>query len=236
MLYNYFHRYYNLLPENNWEADLSHLESQIDKNTACIVINNPSNPCGSVYREEHLRDLLEIAYRRRLPVIADEIYERLVFKGEKFVSMSTLNSGVPILACGGLAKRFLVPGWRVGWISIHDDTGAFEHIRRGLICLTQRTIGCNTLIQGAIPGILRNTPQSFHDGLVDILQRHAQIAYDGIKRARGLTPYMPQGAMYMVVEIQMEKFPLFSDVLDFARKMMEEESVFCLPGEVRKCS
>lgn len=209
------------------------MESQIDSNAACIIINNPSNPCGSVYSEDHLRDLLEIAYRYQLPVIADEIYERLVFKGEKFVSLTSLNSGVPILACGGLAKRFLVPGWRVGWISVHDDTGAFDSIRKALNCLTQRTIGCNTLIQGALPAILRNTPESFHESLRYVLQKQARIAFDGIKEAKGLTPYMPQGAMYMLVEIEMDKFPLFKDGLDFAKKMMEEESVFCLPGEVR---
>lgn len=185
-----------------------------------------------MYSEYHLKDLLEIAYRHRVPVIADEIYERLVFKGQKFTSMASLNSGVPILACGGLAKRFLVPGWRVGWISIHDDSGVLENIRKPLNCLTQRIIGCNTLIQGAIPAILRNTPQQFHDNLIDVLQTHAQIAFESIGDAKGLTPYMPQGTMYMIVEIQMEKFPMFQNGLEFAKKMMEEESVFCLPGEV----
>lgn len=56
-------KYYNLIPENNWEADLAHLEDQIDSNTAAIVLNNPSNPCGSNYSEQHLRSILEIAYR-----------------------------------------------------------------------------------------------------------------------------------------------------------------------------
>lgn len=101
-------RYYNLIPENNWEADLDHLESQIDEKTAAIVLNNPSNPCGSSFSEDHLRNILEIAYRYRIPVIADEIYENLVFPGEKFISTASLNSGVPILICGGIAKRFLV--------------------------------------------------------------------------------------------------------------------------------
>jgi len=80
-------------------------------------------------------------------VIADEIYERLVFPGKKFVSTASLHSEVPILVCGGLAKRFLVPGWRMGWIAIHDETGAMEHIRKSLSSLSQRTIGSNTLIQ-----------------------------------------------------------------------------------------
>ncbi|KAJ8920762.1 hypothetical protein NQ315_004902 [Exocentrus adspersus] len=224
-------RYYNLIPENNWEVDLDHLESQIDQNTTAIVLNNPSNPCGSNYSEEHLRNILEIAYRRRVPVIADEIYEQLTFPGNKFVSTASLNSHVPILICGGLAKRFLVPGWRIGWIVVHDETGAFEDVRKALICLSQRTIGGNTLVQGALPCILQNTPQSFHDELIDILHENAQLAHEEFGKIKGLTPYMPQGTMYMIIEIQMEKFVVFKDGLEFAQKMMEEESVFCLPGE-----
>lgn len=86
------------------------MESQIDSSTAAIIINNPSNPCGSVYTEQHLRDVLEVASRYKIPVIADEIYERLVFPGRKFISMAALDTDVPLLICGGLSKRFLIPG------------------------------------------------------------------------------------------------------------------------------
>lgn len=225
-------RYYNLLPEKDWEADLYHLEEQIDQHTAAIVVNNPSNPCGSVFSQEHLRNILEIAHRRRVPVIADEIYEQLVFPGKRFVSCASLNSHVPILICGGLAKRFLVPGWRMGWIVVHDEIGAFDKVRKALVSLSQRTIGSNTLIQGALPSILRNTPQSYHDQLIVVLRRHAQLAYDALKGAKGLSPFMPDGTMYMVVEVQMNKFPMFEDGLQFVQRLMAEESVFCLPGDV----
>lgn len=57
-------RYYNLNPENHWEADLKHLEAQIDQKTAAVILNNPSNPCGSNYSEEHLRKFLEVARRQ----------------------------------------------------------------------------------------------------------------------------------------------------------------------------
>ncbi|CAH1114311.1 unnamed protein product, partial [Psylliodes chrysocephalus] len=224
-------RYYNLIPENNWEADLDHLESQIDEKTAAIVLNNPSNPCGSSFSEDHLRNILEIAYRYRIPVIADEIYENLVFPGEKFISTASLNSGVPILICGGIAKRFLVPGWRLGWIIVHDEFGVLGSVRKALNSLTQRIIGSNTLIQGALPAILRNTPQSFFESLINTLAKNAGIAHDRFQNTKGLTPFMPQGTMYMLVEVQMEKFPMFENGLQFAQKMMEEESVFCLPGE-----
>lgn len=225
-------KYYNLIPEQSWEIDLDHLKSQIDDNTAVIVLNNPSNPCGSVYSEEHLRDFLHIAQTKKIPVIADEIYERIIFPGHKFISTASLNSRVPILICGGLAKRFLVPGWRLGWIAIHDTVGAFDSdIRNALGSLSQRIIGSNTLIQGAIPSILNKTSQAFHDDLINVLKSNAEVAFQKLQNVIGLNPYMPQGTMYMMVKIQFEKFP-FENGLDFARKLMEEESVFCLPGEV----
>ncbi|XP_044753018.1 tyrosine aminotransferase [Coccinella septempunctata] len=225
-------KYYDLIPEKDWEIDLDHLESLIDYKTAAIVLNNPSNPCGSVYSEDHLRKLLAIAYNYQIPIIADEIYDRLVFPGHKFVSLASLNSYVPILVCGGLAKRFLVPGWRLGWVAIHDPIGAFDHgVRQGMVKLSQRTIGSNTLIQGAIPSILKASPQKFFDGLIDTLVENAKICYEILKTAKGIIPYRPQGTMYMMVEIELEKFPEFKDGMTFGQKMIEEESVFCLPGE-----
>ncbi|XP_017767921.1 PREDICTED: tyrosine aminotransferase-like [Nicrophorus vespilloides] len=224
-------RHYDLLPEENWELDLDDVESKIDSKTAAIVINNPSNPCGSVYSEEHLRNVLRLAERNKIPIIADEIYERLVFPGNKFVSVASLGAKVPLLICGGLAKRFLVPGWRLGWIVVHDPVGAFAAVRKGLVCLSQRIIGSNTLVQGAMTKILLETPQSFHDELMNTLIETANIAYEEIGKIRGLKPFMPQGAMYMMVQIKSECFPQFNDGLEFVSKLMEEESTFCLPGE-----
>ena len=55
-------------PGKSWEIDLKHLESLIDEKTACILINNPSNPCGSVYSREHLKQILVLAEKYKLPV------------------------------------------------------------------------------------------------------------------------------------------------------------------------
>lgn len=125
-----------------------------------------------------------------------------------------------------------VPGWRLGWIIVHDEFGVLGSVRKALNSLTQRIIGSNTLIQGALPAILRNTPQSFFESLINTLAKNAGIAHDRFQNTKGLTSFMPQGTMYMLVEVQMEKFPMFENGLQFAQKMMEEESVFCLPGEV----
>lgn len=100
-------KFYNLLPDRNFEIDLNHLESQIDENTVAIVYNNPSNPCGSLFTVQHIRDLLFIAEKYRLPIIADEIYEWMVYPGQEFVSIGSLSETVPIISCRGTTKRFL---------------------------------------------------------------------------------------------------------------------------------
>ena len=111
---------YNLKIEQNWKIDIDHLESLIDSKTAAIVYNNPSNPCGSVYSEDHIKELLKIAQKYCIPIIADEIYQDMIFPGSKFLPIASLTNEVPILSCRGVSKRFLLPGYRCGWIIIYD--------------------------------------------------------------------------------------------------------------------
>lgn len=192
-------KFYALSPEKQWEINIPHLISQIDQNTACILINNPSNPCGSVYSKQHLLDLLAVAERFNLPIISDEIYADMVFDGHIFFPLATLTNKVPILTCGGLAKRFLVPGWRVGWVLIHDRNDEFSQIRKGLLNLTTLTLGANSLIQAAIPDILENTPDSFHEETMSQLESNAQISIKALSGIPGITLVQPQGAMYLMV-------------------------------------
>ncbi|KAJ3280887.1 hypothetical protein HK104_000344 [Borealophlyctis nickersoniae] len=226
-------RFYNLLPERSWEIDLAHLESLIDDKTTAILVNNPSNPCGSVYTKLHLLQILAVAEKHRLPIISDEIYADMAFEGHEFVPLASLTKTVPILTTGGLAKRYLVPGWRVGWIFVHDRHNAFEsEVRAGLHALTTLTIGANSLIQAALPDILK-TPQSFHDETMRQLERNAKLSGDALTGVPGIKPVVPQGAMYLMVEIKIEEFKDIKDDVDFVEKLVQEESVLCLPGKVR---
>lgn len=225
-------REYNLLPDQDWEVDLLQMQSLIDENTAAIVVNSPSNPCGNVFSIAHMRQILAIAEEYKVPIIADEIYDNFVFPGETYVPISSLTTTVPVLSCGGLTKRFLVPGWRLGWIIIYDKNHVFDHeIRRGLMCMSQRIIGANTLVQGALPKILKNTPKSFYDKTITVVKKNADLAFRNLQRIPGLMPVMPQAAMYMMVRVDMTRFPHFKSDLEFVERMVGEESVFCLPGK-----
>lgn len=121
-----------------------------------IVVNNPSNPCGSVYNKQHLCEIIDVASRNHLPIIADEIYEHLVFSNEEFYPVATLSGEVPVFTCSGLTKRFLVPGWRLGWLIVKDRNGILgKEIREALSNMSSRILGANTLIQRALPKILK---------------------------------------------------------------------------------
>lgn len=118
---------------------------------------------------------------------------------------------------------FSVPGWRLGWIIVHDRHGAFSEVRLGLNNLSARILGPNSLVQGALPAILKNTPQKFYDELVETLQNHANIAFQLLNEIPGLSPIMPAGAMYMMVGLDMKNFPEFHDELDFVQALVHEQ-------------
>jgi len=223
---------YKLIAERSWEVDLEYMEDLIDDKTAAIIVNSPSNPCGSVFSAEHIREILAIAERHCLPIIADEIYDHFVFPGETYHPFASLTTTVPVLSCGGLTKRYLIPGWRLGWITIHDRNGILgAEVRKGLQCLSQRIIGSNTVVQGALPSILKDTPQSFYDDTIDVIRKNATLAYERLSRVPGLRPVMPSGAMYMMVGLDPRGFPEYKSDLDLVSALISEQSVFCLPGK-----
>ena len=122
--------HYHLDAENNWEIDLDHLDQLMDNaKVKGIVINNPSNPTGSVYSKQHLKAVFRLCERRGLPIIADEIYGDLVFGANVFTSMAEImfemGRTVPVIVTSGLAKQYLVPGWRVGWAVFFDRCGHY---------------------------------------------------------------------------------------------------------------
>uniref|UniRef100_A0A0C9S8V9 TSA: Wollemia nobilis Ref_Wollemi_Transcript_3322_1541 transcribed RNA sequence n=1 Tax=Wollemia nobilis TaxID=56998 RepID=A0A0C9S8V9_9CONI len=119
-------RHYNLIPERGWEADLDHVEEIADSNTVAIVLINPNNPCGVVFSHDHLAKLAETAKRLGLLIIADEVYSPMVFGDKPFVPMGLFATIVPVITLGSISKRWLVPGWRLGWIVTCDPRGILK--------------------------------------------------------------------------------------------------------------
>lgn len=226
-------RFYRVNPDRNWEVELSDLIELADNRTAAILVNNPSNPCGSVYSESHIEDLLATAAAIKVPIIADEVYSDMVFDGRPFTSVGSKSIDVPVLCVGAISKQFVVPGWRIGWILMHDRNGVFEagNVPKGIRQLTTRMLVPNTPAQAVLPALLQHgTRDPAFLAVMDELEINARFTVQSLAKAKGLRVIEPQGAMYVMVEVDVGLLG-FKDDMEFTEKLMEEESVFVLPGQ-----
>lgn len=226
-------KYYSVLPNRSWEVDIEDLLSQADDRTVAIVVNNPSNPCGSVYSARHIQEIVDAASTLRLPIVADEVYADMVFSGRQFVSIASMSSDVPVLSVGGLSKQFVVPGWRTGWLLVHDRNNVLEDggVRLGIRRLTTRMLMPNAPVQGVLPYMLAaGRESSAFRSLMSDLETNAEVTIEGLADCVGLRTVSPQGAMYLMVEVDVKRLG-FDDDLDFTKTLRAEESVFVLPGQ-----
>ncbi|RDX71020.1 putative aminotransferase TAT2, partial [Mucuna pruriens] len=226
-------RYFDLLPERGWEVDLDSLESLADDNTVAMVLINPSNPCGNVFTYQHLKRVAEIARKLGIFVISDEVYAHVTFGSNPFVPMGVFSSIVPVITIGSLSKRWLVPGWRFGWIATCDPNGIFQKtgVMRNIVNYLEITSDPPTFMQAAIPEILDKTKDDFLSKNLNTLREAANIVYDLCKEIPCLTcPHKPEGAMAVMVKINFSQIKDIIDDMDFCAKLAEEESVILLPG------
>ncbi|RNF03280.1 putative tyrosine aminotransferase, putative,L-tyrosine:2-oxoglutarate aminotransferase [Trypanosoma conorhini] len=224
-------RHYLCKGDGNWDIDLDHLRSLVDDKTKAILINNPSNPCGSNFSRQHLADLIRVCEELHLPLIADEVYAGLVFSGETFTSVAAFDTHVPRFILGGLSKVFVVPGWRLGWVLLMDTHDHAKGVLRGMQNLGAVTLGPCTLVQGALPAILSQTPASYFARNVEELRDNAVCLADAIQHSHGLACAMPQGAMFIMVKVNTDLFKDIKDDFEFYEKLEDEENVQVVPGE-----
>ncbi|KAH9582135.1 Aminotransferase [Trypanosoma melophagium] len=228
-------KFFRCDPEKEWEMDLDHLRSLVDDRTRAVLINNPSNPCGSNFNRRHLEDFLRVCECHYLPVIADEIYAGMVFKGEDpnavFTSLANFDTSVPRLIVGGISKRFNVPGYRFGWVLLFDRDAHAARLPDAIECLVTRSLIPHSVVMYAIPSILRHTPQSYYEACNAQLEAGANALYAALSKCHGLRPTRPRGGMFLAVRLAMEELEenVRNDVA-FACRLAAEENVQVFPG------
>jgi len=195
---------YRLDPDNNWYPDLDDLRLSIKYNPAIsgILIINPDNPTGAVYPERILQEMINIAQEFDLFIIADEIYNNLVYNGQSTRPISDLINGTPALSMKGISKEFPWPGARCGWIEVYnaDRDPIFMQYIQSILNSKMVEVCSTTLPQKAIPLILSHPEYpAWLDERKRRYEKFSNIAFDVLKKVPGIKVNRTNGAFYMSV-------------------------------------
>jgi alanine-synthesizing transaminase len=195
---------YPLDPDNGWHPDISELRKRVKYNPAVagILLINPDNPTGAVFSEQILTDIVSIAKDFDLFIIADEIYQNLIFNGAKTVSLSQVIRDVPAICMKGISKELPWPGARCGWIEVYnaEKDPTFARYIKSILNAKMVEVCSTTLPQIAIPKIFEHPEYpSFLNMRQKRYEKFSKIAYDRLKQVPGVIVNRPEGAFYMGV-------------------------------------
>ena len=216
---------YDLDESSGWEPDLADLERKVNARTRAILLINPSNPTGAVMSRRTLEQVLELARRHNLLILADEIYDKLIFDPrEKHISIATLAQDVPIITFNGLSKAYLVPGWRIGWAIATGPRESLHHYLEAVHRLLRARLSAPHPFQHAISHALEG-PQDHIPVMLEKLRRRAQITVDWAKRTPRVNLVAPKGAFYAHPSLDIPE-----DDLTFVTDLLKQKHVLVVHG------
>ncbi|MFA6710674.1 MAG: aminotransferase class I/II-fold pyridoxal phosphate-dependent enzyme [Candidatus Methanomethylophilaceae archaeon] len=216
---------YRLIEKENWEPDIDMLRARISDRTKAIVVINPNNPTGAIFSEKSLRQIGDIAAEFQIPIISDEIYDKITF-GLPYYSMSRLPSDVPRIILNGFSKVNLMPGWRMGYGYFMDETGLLDDIFEGLMKQCRARICPNVPCQWAAKASLQG-PQDYIVDMNRRLGERAEFSYKRLNEIPGITTNRTEGAFYMFPKVELTDWKTDKE---FVLDLMKSEGVVLVNG------
>ncbi|MBZ0271796.1 pyridoxal phosphate-dependent aminotransferase [bacterium] len=178
-------------------ATPSAIEAHLTPNTRAIVLCSPSNPTGAAYDAASLTAIAELAIKHDLIVIADEIYDKLVYDGFAFRCFATVHPDIRerTILVNGFSKTYAMTGWRLGWaLGPRNVIGAMGNLQ------SQSTSNMPTFAQKAAVTALA-LPDETIQPMIDAFARRREMILNLIDDIPGLTCFRPQGAFYVFPNI-----------------------------------
>ena len=214
---------YELKEENGYQLDLEEIRAKITDKTKAMVIVTPNNPTGGVLTEETLRGLAEIAVEKDILVISDEVYERLVYDGERHVSMASLpGMKERTFTMNGLSKAYSMTGWRIGYVAAPEEyITAMNKIHQ------HNTTCAPSFVQWAAIAALRDEGDEV-EKMVREYQRRRDCAVKAINDIPGLSCLCPKGAFYLFINCK----ALGRPSAELAQYLLEKAKIALVPGDV----
>ncbi|MEU5850679.1 pyridoxal phosphate-dependent aminotransferase [Saccharopolyspora shandongensis] len=183
--------------EADWYPDLADMAAKITDRTKAVVIINPNNPTGAVYPRPILEGILDLARRHSLMVLADEIYDKILYDGAVHHHVAALAPDLVCLTFSGLSKAYRVAGFRSGWLVVSGPRRHADDYLEGLLMLASMRLCANTPGQFAIQAALGG-PQSINDLVLPggRLEEQRTRVWEGLNQIPGISCVKPQGAVY----------------------------------------
>lgn len=217
---------------DNYELDLDAIEKAITPKTKAIVICTPNNPTGAVYSEADLRRLADLAVKHDFFIVADEIYEKLVYDGAKHFSVASISREVRdrTITVNGFSKAYAMTGWRVGYAAARPD------VIKGIMAVQSQTTSATSAIsQKAAVTALQGPQYDLHD-MVAEFKRRKDYVVSRLNAMPGITCPDVKGAFYVYPDVGPYLHKHFGDrsvetAVDLCQYLLDEALISTVPGE-----
>ncbi len=209
-----------LREETGFGFDLAVFERKVSERTRLIIINSPQNPTGGVLEGEQLERIAELAGRRRIPVLADEVYRHFLYEGAFGSIASLLGMKAQTIILDGFSKAYAMTGWRLGYGVM--PVALAEHVTRLMVNSASCTA---TFVQWAGLAALQGD-QSPVARMVAEFKRRRDLIVDGLNKLPGVSCRSPRGAFYVFPNVSALRRPAG----ELADLLLNEAGVAVLSG------
>ncbi|MBN1871146.1 MAG: pyridoxal phosphate-dependent aminotransferase [Candidatus Omnitrophica bacterium] len=207
----------------NFTLELGALKKAITKKTKALILNSPSNPTGAVYSVELLKKISELSLEKKLLIVSDEIYEHLIYDGQKHVSIASLGKDIYdlVFVVNGVSKSHAMTGWRIGYMAGRRD------VIKGVSSLqSHSTSNPSSISQAAALAALKEGSACIRVMAAEFEKRRNAMIEE-LKKIKALKAIKPGGAFYCFVDISRTGMKS----VDFTKKMLTQIHVAAIPGK-----
>lgn len=217
--------------ENDFKVQVADLEAVVTERTKVLMLNSPSNPTGMVYGEDELKAIADFCLKHNLFVIADEIYEELVYDGAKHYSIASVEPKIKdyTVVVNGMSKAFAMTGWRIGYTASHVD------IAKAMSSMqSHATSNPNSIAQKASVAALNGSMEPVRAMVAEFAKRR-EFMVERVNQIKGLSCRKPLGAFYVMANLQelIGKTiggEVIKDDLHLAAVLLDKAHVAVVPG------
>ncbi|MDO4610244.1 pyridoxal phosphate-dependent aminotransferase [Corynebacterium sp.] len=216
--------------DNGWNPDLEDIRSKVTDKTKAIVVINPNNPTGAVYSKELLEGIVDIAREHSLVLLADEIYDRILYDDAEHISLATLAPDLLVVTFNGLSKTYRVAGYRAGWMVLTGPKRHAQGFIEGVNLLASTRLCPNVPAQHGIQVALGGY-QSINDLVLPggRLLRQRNTAWEKLNEIPGVSCVKPMGALYAFPRLDPEVHEIHDDQ-KLMYDILKEEKILMVGG------